>query len=99
LVKGIVELQSLGIYHQDLGMRNTRRIPQKGDKDNLVYQIVDFDQAFKVGLDRKDSLIEISREIIRLWLEFDGKEKQDNWILGSLFKEVEVVRPWKEELV
>jgi hypothetical protein len=49
LVGGIIELQMLGIFHEDLRVWNIMKMRRKGSKGPLVYQLIDFDWAFKVG--------------------------------------------------
>jgi hypothetical protein len=45
-VKGIIELQQLGLFHPDLTFRNT--IKAKTIRSGDVFKIIDFDYAFKV---------------------------------------------------
>jgi hypothetical protein len=49
LVRGIIELQTFGIFHEDLRVWNIMKMRRKGSKGPLVYQLIDFDWAFKVG--------------------------------------------------
>jgi hypothetical protein len=65
------------------------KMPKKGNQDDSVYQIIDFDRALKVGTDGQDRLVRNTREIIRVWLTFQGKPEHDGLILNILFKEVD----------
>ena len=70
--EGILELQQLGIFHQDLCVRNTIQISDKMDKGHrYTYKIIDFDLAFKIaakeGEKYQDNLQVES--IVREWLD------------------------------
>ena len=68
LIKGIIELQRLGIFHADLEFRNTIQL-EEGEE--TIYKIIDFDWAFKVrgGKDLNHlSLFKYTQKIIRFWL-------------------------------
>ena len=53
IIRGIIELQKIGIYHADLCVRNTIKVSSTNrnhNKNEFQYKIIDFDFAFKVGL-------------------------------------------------
>lgn len=54
LAHGIVELQNVGLFHEDLKLSNTILVFEK------KYQIIDFDYAFRVRHDDYDSFKGVS---------------------------------------
>ena len=51
IIRGIIELQKIGIYHADLCVRNTIKVSNNRthDKKEFQYKIIDFDYAFYVN--------------------------------------------------
>ena len=72
LIRGILELQKLGIIHADLEFRNTIRV--KGE-DGWTYKIIDFDLSFMVKEGHSilnSMLFDNTKKMIRLWLSLDS---------------------------
>jgi hypothetical protein len=74
---GVEELESLGIYHADLEIRNIIRIV--ADENGCSFKIIDFDKAFKVfPTETKDKTFESTKNLIDHWLRFrfDGTDSK-----------------------
>jgi hypothetical protein len=69
VVKGILELQQMGLFHLDLILRNTIKVKTNED---CTFKIIDFDYAFKVMKcqdgPRGEALFKATRDIILFWL-------------------------------
>jgi hypothetical protein len=90
MVKGILELQQLGLFHPNLILRNTVKI--ETGSENSVFKIIDFDYAFKV-MKREDEprggiLFKATRAIIVFWLEHP---KTVDFLFIHLFKEYDKI--------
>ena len=84
LVKGVLELQEIGIFHADLEFRNTIKL-ERGNGE-LTYKIIDFDWAFKIGENPEEkypSLLNHTKAILRFWLNSEKKlqEQLFNYML------------------
>jgi hypothetical protein len=67
----------LGIYHADLGIRNTIKIVV--DANEFSFKIIDFDKAFKVApTEAKDKAVESTKNLFKYWLrfKFDGADSE-----------------------
>jgi hypothetical protein len=74
---GLLELESLGIYHADLWFRNTIKIV--ADENGCSFKIIDFDKAFKVfPTETKDKAFESTKNLLDHWLrfKFDGTDSK-----------------------
>jgi hypothetical protein len=67
---GIAELESLGIYHADLALRNTIRVAMKYNQQ-VDFKIIDFDKGFVVASTlTNNKVFRYTEDIIDYWLEF-----------------------------
>jgi hypothetical protein len=67
---GVEELERLGIYHADLGIRNTIRIVTYENECSL--KMIKFDKAFKVvPTEAKDKAFESTKNLLDHWLRFN----------------------------
>jgi hypothetical protein len=74
---GVEELESLGIYHADLWIKNTIRISV--DENESSFKIIDFDKAFKVfQTEAIDKALESTKNMLDYWLrfKFDGTDSK-----------------------
>jgi hypothetical protein len=74
---GVEELENLGIYHADLGIRNTIKIAV--DANECLFKVIDFDKAFKVfPTEAKDKAFESTKNLLDHWLrfKFDGTDSK-----------------------
>ena len=72
LIKGVLELQGMGIFHADLELRNTIKLEKRSGE--ITYKIIDFDRTFKIrGIpsERHTSLLEHTKAIIKFWINSD----------------------------
>ena len=75
LIKGILQLQELGIFHADLEFRNTIQLKCGDGKGQFIYKIIDFDYAFKVREGKQErhlSLLSHTKKLLQFWLSSRG---------------------------
>ena len=70
--KGILELQELGIFHEDLGRQNILKFRNENGK--FSYKIIDFDWALNVTPEHSKVAYSLTKQLIQYLINFKGRD-------------------------